>query len=89
MYQLLKYRYLEKIKKRKHREERETQGSRCRDELSLEVMATEEPKMSCVSKLKKHKTSGVHGGETAGGIVSKIKEQYMYLLYLVSKRRSF
>jgi hypothetical protein len=86
MYQLLKYRYLEKIKKRKHREERETQGSstwcapssshRCRDELSLEDMATEEPKMSCVSKhsRKKHKTSGVHGGETAGGAVAKIKE---------------
>ena len=69
MYQLLKYRYLEKIKKRKHREERETRGSRCGDELSLEVLATAEPFH------KKHKTSGVDGGgETAGGVVAKIKE---------------
>ena len=76
MYQLLKYRYLEKIKKRKHREERETRGSRCRDELSLEVMAVEEPELSYVSKpsRKKHKTSGVDGGETAGGVVAKSKE---------------
>jgi hypothetical protein len=76
MYQLLRYRYLEKIKKRKHREERETQGSRCRDELSLQVMATEEPKIIYVSKhnRKKHKTSGVDGGETVGGVVANIKE---------------
>jgi hypothetical protein len=76
MYQLLKYRYLKKIKKRKHREEREPRGSRCRDELSLEVMAAEEPEMSCVSKpsRKKHKSSGVDGGETEGGAVAKIKE---------------
>ena len=65
MYQLIKYRYLEKIKKRKHREERETRGSRCGDELGLEVEVHVEPEMSCVSKpsRKKHKTSGVDGGE--------------------------
>jgi hypothetical protein len=44
--------------------------------LSLQVMATEEPKIICVSKhnRKKHKTSGVDGGETAGGVVANIKE---------------
>ena len=62
---LLKYRYLEKIKKRKHREKSANRGSSCGDELGLE--GTAEPSR------KKHKDSGVDGEEIGRWAVAKLR----------------